>query len=1107
MKHLRRDLIALLSGVSLTVMLPASLQAECLAVDFVYEHREAMLAIKDPAQKNDYMRKAISSAWSTTSDTASKTIMAYGMGEGLATAPSRALAEKALSLSHAEMLKLAKGAPVDQQRIAQTLSKIKQGVAVTDDLNIWMDRVGIAVDAINLIDWTITSMQTGDRYAKAKAAQSALSIARTITAKVAGGTMGAMMASASFIDYAVSSFGEAAHAAYDANWYNAYREYYDNGGRNGAFWVDLRQRGGDQAVEAELNKFWDDPGAYANLQGKDVPRPFIGDALAVAKQKKAYAGRYMAERIEPMVAQETADRAEAAWEVASQEYRRACYAAKAEVQTLQTVETMLASLQTGGDANERLFFAVRRNDLDAIDAALDDGGDPLKIMPDQGYSALDAGIILMISEGDGQDGIARLLASGVSLDQAFTGQDQTPLTAAIDHNATSAVAFLLKHGYPVDKPRKGGRTALMLAAFKGQKEIVTTLLSAGASITPEDDDGIDALGYAANGSRADVIPLLIVAGAQPNRLAANGLTPLIIAAARGNMATVQALIDGGASPAMKGKSGTASHYASLKGHTEIAEYLKGLETKAGQLDIVSASPFQPTIISGNVEFIDLRLAKQTQGPLDWKIYIDDVAILGWRPRATSEEGTFSFEVVAKNEGTSNFTVRVTDAAGNKGSWSTRFTSELGYTELVKRATEAIKSKDMAEIKKLASNPKTANILSRECVNWDQEAMQCRMTLSGFALVAAIAANDTSAVDALLVAGVHPDSRFASSNWNKGYSPMTYAVAGGRPEIARILVDAGANINHINPNGSNAFITALAIGRIDLARWLMQRGADVNVPYREDGKVYSALHIAATSQNTQLFRELLQNGAQITTDDAGHTPGYYIYWLTRDADLAVAAGYPEAREYEAKANDPGFDWAEFARRMQPALQQFGQNVSAAQQQYNQRVAEINDTYNSQLGQMYGNLNQTQSPYSTGPSILSSASPELNTSGGTNLSDCKSVSDQGLGETVFSASTHYWDDTGRVKIDLYVATSPCKLDKEVSFTRPINICGKTLYWSEYYDTGKNSDAREFADIQRNNRDMYIYTSRSGGGGNNFHQLICNKENEAMIRKENGVFVRTK
>ncbi|SOC31298.1 ankyrin repeat domain-containing protein [Thalassospira xiamenensis] len=1041
MKHLRRSLIVLLSGVSLTVMVPASLQAECLAVDFVYEHRDAMLAIKDPAQKNDYMRKAISSAWSMTSDTASKTIMAYGMGEGLATAPSRAVAEKALSLSHAEMLKLAKGAPVDQQRIAKTLSKIEQGVAVTDDLNIWMDRVGIAVDAINLIDWTITSMQTGDRYAKAKAAQSALSIARTVTAKVAGGTMGAMMASASFIDYAVSSFGEAAHAA---NWYNAYREYYDNGGRNGAFWVDLRERGGDQAVEAELNKFWDDPGAYANLQGKDVPRPFIGDALAIAKQKKAYAGRYMAERIEPMVAQETADRAEAAWEVASQEYRRACHAAKAEAQTLQTVETMLASLQSAGDADERLFFAVRRNDLDAIDAALTDGGDPLKTIPDQGYNALDAGIVLMISEGDGQDGIARLLASGASLDQAFVGRDQNPLTAALDKNAQSAITFLLKHGYPVDKPRKDGRTALMLAAFKGQQEIVTTLLSAGASVIPVDGDGIDALGYAANGSRADIIPLLISAGAQPNRLAANGLTPLIIAAARGNMATVQTLIDGGASPAMKGKSGTASHYASLKGHMEIAEYLKGLETKDGPLDIVSASPFQPTIISGNVEFIDLRVAKQTQGPLNWKIYIDDVAILGWRPRATSEEGTFSFEVVAKNEGTSNFTVRVTDAAGNKGTWSTRFTSELGYTELVERATEAIKSKDMAEIKKLASNPKTANILSRECVNWDQETMQCRMMLSGFALVAAIAANDTSAVDALLSAGVHADSRFASSNWNKGYSPMTYAVAGGRPEIARILVDAGANINHINPNGSNAFITALAIGRIDLARWLMQRGADVNVPYREDGKVYSALHIAATEENTQLFRELLQNGAQITTDDAGHTPGYYIYWLTKDVELAVAAGYPEAREYEAKANDPGFDWAEFARRMQPALQQFGQNVAAAQQQYNQRIADINDTYNSSISGLTSVTtakNFASSPGTGHDDILSM--PGISSSGSStcnhDLHDVRVVEEEN-GE-------RWWSGWGG--IPAMVSASPCySKDLKIDVNIPVKLPGisQQLYTDE-------------------------------------------------------------
>jgi hypothetical protein len=408
---------------------------------------------------------------------------------------------------------------------------------------------------------------------------------------------------------------------------------------------------------------------------------------------------------------------------------------------------------------------------------------------------------------------------------------------------------------------------------------------------------------------------------------------------------------------------------------------------------------------------------------------------------------------------------VTDATGNKGSWSTRFTSELGYTELVERATEAIKSKDMAEIKKLASNPKTADILSRECVNWDQETMQCRMMLSGFALVAAIAANDTSAVNALLAAGVHPDSRFASSNWNKGYSPMTYAIAGGRPEIARILVDAGANINHINPNGSNAFITALAIGRIDLARWLMQRGADVNVPYREDGKIYSALHIAATSENTQLFRELLQNGAQITTDDAGHTPGYYIYWLTKDVELAVAAGYPEAREYEAKANDPGFDWAEFARRMEPALQQFGQNVAAAQQQYNQRVADINDTYNSQLGQMYSSLNQLQSPYTTeqpttsfnmqttGISTITPDQNDTERSGG-NTQLKKDSQENSCSDVYIVNSKDYKRGGGVVGgITLGYLSSSCVFGSQ---SQTISVCGIMIYhtpWQNGYNKYDN------------------------------------------------------
>jgi len=54
-----------------------------------------------------------------------------------------------------------------------------------------------------------------------------------------------------------------------------------------------------------------------------------------------------------------------------------------------------------------------------------------------------------------------------------------------------------------------------------------------------------------------------------------------------------------------------------------------------------------------------------------------------------------------------------------------------------------------------------------------------------------------------------------------------AAAHGRVEVARILIDAGANVNARDSHGETALMRAAQMGYAETAKLLIESGADVN----------------------------------------------------------------------------------------------------------------------------------------------------------------------------------------------------------------------------------------------------------------------------------------
>ena len=82
----------------------------------------------------------------------------------------------------------------------------------------------------------------------------------------------------------------------------------------------------------------------------------------------------------------------------------------------------------------------------------------------------------------------------------------------------------------------------------------------------------------------------------------------------------------------------------------------------------------------------------------------------------------------------------------------------------------------------------------------------------------------------------------------GLTPLLFAAREGKVASAKVLLDAGADINIVDPDRHTALILALTNGQFDVAGLLIERGADVNM---EDKVGQTALYSAVDGHTVPL----------------------------------------------------------------------------------------------------------------------------------------------------------------------------------------------------------------------------------------------------------------
>ncbi len=87
---------------------------------------------------------------------------------------------------------------------------------------------------------------------------------------------------------------------------------------------------------------------------------------------------------------------------------------------------------------------------------------------------------------------------------------------------------------------------------------------------------------------------------------------------------------------------------------------------------------------------------------------------------------------------------------------------------------------------------------------------------------------------------------------------------GRPKVAKLLIERGADVDSRDRDGRTPLITASECGQLEVARLLLDHGVDVNTRTRN----YStALHHTSYNGNFEMVRLLLEHGANVNIQDA------------------------------------------------------------------------------------------------------------------------------------------------------------------------------------------------------------------------------------------------
>ena len=252
--------------------------------------------------------------------------------------------------------------------------------------------------------------------------------------------------------------------------------------------------------------------------------------------------------------------------------------------------------------------------------------------------------------------IAGVLSEASETQASLAEQPETATSDLLEAAAGGTLAALrdaIERGAELDAKRDDaeGATALMWAAFRGEAQMVRTLIEAGADVNTTDNAGQNAIDEARSWGHEHIMAMLLEARTKQQ---AQWTKDLVDAAVSGTLAELRSAIERGADVDAKrndAEGATVLMWAAFRGETEMVRVLLDAGADVNLLDNSGQSAIDEARSRGHEHIVEMLQRTERRIPqADSSAAATDIAPLAgvqWRdlPRGHDLHGSAGVEVV------------------------------------------------------------------------------------------------------------------------------------------------------------------------------------------------------------------------------------------------------------------------------------------------------------------------------------------------------------------------------------------------------------------------------------------------------------------------------
>jgi uncharacterized protein len=382
----------------------------------------------------------------------------------------------------------------------------------------------------------------------------------------------------------------------------------------------------------------------------------------------------------------------------------------------------------------------------------------------------------------------------------------------------AAVRALLAQKADVNAPQVDGATALHWAMYRDDAQMADVLIRAGANVKAANRDGVTPLAMAALYGNPTMILKLLKAGADAKEVGTNGQTVLMLAARNGNPDAVKVLIEGGANVnARETLRGTTALMWAVEQRHPAA--VKALLAGGADVKLKSAGAGLPrNYLAPRVNTAAVKQAAErfARAAANGRTYEEQ---LKWE----RDNGQFSGpptigEQLARLQG------QGAAAAAPAGP------SQAAATPAAPGTTSATSA---------SSTPPASGGRGRGRGGAGRGGAGAAGAAAGAARGAGAGEDETDDSE-VVVAGL-------VGSGGGGLTALVFAAREGDLESAKLLVDAGADVNQTTEYGWTPLLTATNNRHYQLGKYLLEHGADVNKANKGN---WAPLYLATDNRNIE-----------------------------------------------------------------------------------------------------------------------------------------------------------------------------------------------------------------------------------------------------------------